>query len=862
MKKLFKIFSYLILTIILLIIVLMVIAKLAENKITDIALKKVSESIEAPVSIDDVSFNLLRKFPLATIELNNVLLSDPNLRGDSSKISNLDTIINIKKIYISVKSKPLLKGNIEIMKVDVDGANINYRVDTSGITNIDFLITSSDTMENADTVPTKPLTINLTDLTLKNIQCNYDDSSLKANAKIIIPELKVKAKLEGDNIWTSINGGLLLSQCAFEGTNLYLMNTTDLSFDVDYENDSINIRELNIITDGADFNVIGSVVLGTSIKTDIQLNGRNLRFDELIKYAPKEMLGEFGLSKISGQINLDAKVKGYYSETEIPQIDLNIQLLDGNIVTKDYPELKNISFTGKITNGILKNNQSTQADFSKFHFETGKSKFDISFSLLDIDHPKYIVNSVMEIDVGEFKKFIPDSVAKNMDGTIKATVNTKGELPDTIGDDFVDYLMSNTAAKIIFSDFNADLNSDLSIKNFSATFNYKPYNFSIGNLSIDIPTYNFELRNTSLNTNFYGSINDLSKLRLNVKRYHLETKGAVISGSLDVKNLNHPSYDTKTRIALTLEETKSMLPDSLISELSGSIIIDIDSKATLNLDSITDQAIDAAFTKSILHVSLKNLKASTYDNSLYNIENLYGEFGLDPTKITINDLKGIAAGVVFEIDSTVIKNLYNAVLKNQPEKLLVETRINLGDLDYQMFAPFMMVDTTKSAEPEENTTDTIKSNYTMEVKGAFGIKSLKYDSIVVKDISSLFNITDSVYIIDQFKFKAFNGEMNSSVKYALKAENKSVIETKHIIHKMDINKLLADFDNFEDFYDPAIKAENLSGLFSTNLFTRFNMIGDSLIMNDVRVKGDIKLEDGGVYNYEPATSLSKFTGID
>ena len=206
--------------------------------------------------------------------------------------------------------------------------------------------------------------------------------------------------------------------------------------------------------------------------------------------------------------------------------------------------------------------------------------------------------------------------------------------------------------------------------------------------------------------------------------------------------------------------------------------------------------------------------------------------------------------------------MYNTLIRNQPEKLLVETRVNLGHLDYSMFAPFMVTDTTQAPSNKENNAEPAQSKYTMEVKGAFGIKSLTYDSIIVKDISSLFNVTDSVYIIDQFKFKAFDGEMNSSVKYSLKPENKSVIETKHIVNKMDINKLLADFNNFEDYYEPAIKAENLSGLFSTNLYTRVNMIGDSLIMNDVRVKGDIKLEDGGVYNYEPATSLSKFTGID
>ena len=176
MKKLLKIFTYFIVVTIVLVIALLVTAKLAENKITDIALKKVSESIDAPVIINDVSFNLLRKFPLATIELNDVYLGSPKqLKYSDSTSTGMDTIINIGKIYVSVKSMPLFKGNIEIMKIDIDGAFINYSVDTSGTSNIDFLMDTSGTPD--DTTLSEPLNLTLTDLTVKNIICNFNDSS-------------------------------------------------------------------------------------------------------------------------------------------------------------------------------------------------------------------------------------------------------------------------------------------------------------------------------------------------------------------------------------------------------------------------------------------------------------------------------------------------------------------------------------------------------------------------------------------------------------------------------------------------------------------------------------------------------------
>ncbi len=861
MKKLFKIISWFVGILIFLIVALTVVAKLAENKITDIALRNVSESIEAPVEIDHVSFNLLRKFPLATIELHNVLLGAHKTSGSSdSVLVNIDTIASISKIYISVKSKPLLKGNIEIIKVDVEGATINYLVDTSGTSNIDFLLSTDETAET-DTMPSKPLNVTLTDLSLKNITCYYSDQKIKAAAKVTIPEIKVKANIEGEKIMASVLGNIFLSDCSFEETNLYLMNKTDLKFNIDYDNDSVYIKQLNINTDGANLDLLGSVVLGDEIKTDIKLNPSNLILEELIKYVPQEMLKKYGLQKISGKMVLDANVKGIYSDSEMPKVDLTIELQNGNILSADYPELKNVSFKGSVTNGILRNNKSTQANFSTFHFETGQSKFDVAFSVLDIDHPKYDIKTNMDISVGEFKSFIPDSLVNYINGNIIASLSTKGELPDSIGDDFIDYILANSIAEINLSNFNIDLFSSMSVKNFSSKIVYRPNNLKVKNLNIEIPTYNVELKNTSFNTGFTGSINNTSKLKLNIKSYHIETKGSVVTGHAKISNLDNPRYEFESKIITNLEEAKVMLPDSLLKTLKGNVVLNVRSKATLNMDSLSYQMMDIVFKNSSYDLKMTDVYAELFDEPLYKIENLSGFIYMNPEKITINNLTGIAGGIEFGIDSTTIENLYNSVIKNQKEKLIVNTRLNLGDIDYSMFAPFMVADSTQEPKAETEETKSDPTNFTMLIKGAAKVKSLTYDKVFIEDISTLFSITDSVYIIDQFKFKAFNGMMNNSVKYIIKPGNKSVIETKHIIEKMDINKLLADFDNFEAYYEPSIKAENLSGLFSTNLYTRVNMIGDSLIMDDIRARGTFKLENGGVYDFEPATNLSIVSNI-
>ena len=416
---------YTIIAIISLLIVLMVVAKLTENKITDIAVEKVSETITAPMEIDDVSFTLIRRFPYATIEFNGMwLASPPAIDTTDSIVPALDTLAKIGHLYVSVRTLPLLKKKFEVTKVEIREANFNYRVDSLGATNFDFLIDTTPKVET-DTVTT-PLNILLQDLVLRDIVCDYSDQSIGINAKLQIPQIKIKGEAVNNLYDGSVRGSLILTDCSMEGTNLYKMQETELNFDLGYADDSVSIDELTLVSDGIDMNISGSLLLEDEIRADISITEAKLNIGELIKYAPKQMLKEYGIKKVSGNLNLDAQVNGIVSDsTLLPHVTMNVAMVNGNLNTSDYPMLKNINFIGYITNGILNNNQTTSLDFKTFHFETDQSKFDIEFSVQDIDHPKYNVKTNLEIVLSEFKDFIPDSTAQNVSGRINASLSTK-----------------------------------------------------------------------------------------------------------------------------------------------------------------------------------------------------------------------------------------------------------------------------------------------------------------------------------------------------------------------------------------------------------------------------------------------------
>src|SRR6056297_1842991 len=300
MKKLIRFLVYTILFILVLTILLMVVAKLSENKITKIALRKVSKSIEAPVEINDVSFNLLRKFPLASIELQGVSLRE---KIDSLKHHKNDTLLNLEKVFVAVKSKPLMKGIIEVIQIDVRGGQINYRVDSTGESNIDFLLLTEEVAEQ-DTKPVKPLDVSLKELKLEDIAMSFKDDTNRMAAKIKLNNFEMNASLKGEEMEGKAKGSIKLSQLIMQDLPVDLMEELNLDFDAAYRNDSIRIQQLLINMDGALIELNGDVNLNETIGMDLTMSRSELLLDELKKYIPAKLLYEIGLNELEGKAQI------------------------------------------------------------------------------------------------------------------------------------------------------------------------------------------------------------------------------------------------------------------------------------------------------------------------------------------------------------------------------------------------------------------------------------------------------------------------------------------------------------------------------------------------------------------------------
>ncbi len=849
-------------------VLLAVVAKIKEKEIADIALKKISKSIHATIRIDGISLSLIRRFPLATIELKNIWFGPPDTSGlSTSTFSEEEALAKIKKVYISVKSGPLFKGEFEIMKVEIRGVDLNYIVNKKGVSNFDFLIDTTGT-ESTDTTSLS-LDVMLKELLLRDIHCNYYDSLNVMSAQIAVSKARVNGEVRGEYLHGSANGVLKLSDCNYKATNLYLMREAKIDFNVTYSEDSVELKELAITTDGADFTITGSAVIKDTIETDLHIQGTRINIDELIKYIPEKTVEDIGLYKASGIVNMDATVKGFIVDSILPEVKAGVGMKKGYIQITGYPALKNISFAGNLTNGAKRNNSTTSIHIQKFHAETGHSSIDMSGILSNPDRIQYKINSNMVIELGEFKAYIPDTIMSGARGQILARFFTTGVLPDSIGSDFVDYVLDRSRLELTLNNLFLTLDPAMTLDSLSGTLRFDLHHITARNLHVNIPAYGVNINNTSFDAQLSGKLSEPSNLGIDLKSYQVRTNRSAFYGSAKIRDLEAPEFDISSTIRLHLSEVMDMLPDSLVNNLAGEITAQIDSRGKLNPDSIAGQINDLVFNNSTFRVGFDKVSVDMPD-TLMSVHELTGRLLMMPDTIKIYNTRGIYSGIDFSIDSTKIVNLYNSVILNKASQLYVEGRFYLGDLDYAMFAPFMAESADSTVIAAENNdgaeveiTDSTATNYTYLIKGKLGVRSLTYKKAVVKNISSLFNFSDSLYLVDQLKFDGFSGKHNTSVRYEIRKGEEQMLWVKNNIENMNVTQLLEDFDNFQDFYEPAITSKNISGILSSKVDAQVYFKNDSLLRSEMRAKGIVKIEKGGIYHYPPVQDMAQnLRGID
>lgn len=427
MKKFFKVLLTAIISLLVLILLVISIAiwfVFTPEKLTPQIKKQADKNLTCQSEIGEVELTFFSTFPNFGLKLKDFVLINP-VKGSIN-----DTLLSIQELEAIIDAKTYWKnGDIIVQEISLLNGNINVFSDSLGNTNYDIFIEDSDTV--ASSSPSKLPFIDIKKAALKNVNLAYQDLALKLNTCIRELDGKMSIKIFED----SLNGQLEISKSQvsleYEGEK-YLQNTYIQFVSPIYYNSIqqfIRLRNTKASVNSLNVEMDGYIAMDESYENfdiDLKYDFTDWPAKKALELIPPSYQNYFeGYDVVDGLLTSQGSIKGLYSETTMPLMDIQLLMKKGILKTADLPFALSDMDADIHFYSDLSTDSISYLQINNFQAKTPKSSFQLKGKVNQLYsdiYSKLSINADLILD--EFSSMIPDSLKMDMSGKARGNVKT------------------------------------------------------------------------------------------------------------------------------------------------------------------------------------------------------------------------------------------------------------------------------------------------------------------------------------------------------------------------------------------------------------------------------------------------------
>lgn len=435
MKRALKIIGWTFLGIVLTVVAVASIAMyviFTPERLTPIARQAADKFITCEHEIGEVDLTFFSTFPFFGASVKDVVIINPVTGAQS------DTVLAVPELVVSLKILDAINGDIYIRKCRLNDAKANIYIASDGLTNFDVLALPQSEETPEDTTAGWQLKSLAWDdaITIKASNLSFVDekdtiSTSLQNASISLEAIRkndmdgarldlkaehICAALKGETYANDLRLRLHLPALLAQGTERVIVNGTELQ-----------INEFELSLEGE----VGTPCFSSGVyNMDLTLTTGKWDIESLLALVPAQFTQALTDLSLAGTLQLEADVKGQYSDTLLPRVQAHVRLQDGTGVYKPLPyELKEVMLDAE-TDINLNKGEKSNAVIHKLYATTRNSQFSINNSQLTDVLGDMQMNLALNLDANlpDFAYFLPDSMT--LLGRAKGSMKSKISLAD------------------------------------------------------------------------------------------------------------------------------------------------------------------------------------------------------------------------------------------------------------------------------------------------------------------------------------------------------------------------------------------------------------------------------------------------
>ncbi|MCK5816150.1 MAG: hypothetical protein KAH07_09420 [Flavobacteriaceae bacterium] len=851
------------------------------EKLTSIVNEQAKEYLTCQTNIEKVEPTFFSSFPNFELELTNISLIEDT-------IINTDTLLYSSKCFVSFDVKAyLLYDNITIKSLLIENGYLNFKIDTTGNSNLGILKETDDFTET-DTIAFAFGKIDVSNVEFKNLNVKYTDEStltkvnlenLNANLEFIYDkqkqyvdldmqlnkilytttdsmalyvdvndcDIKINSNAKDENLFNSdLKFICETMSVSMEGDTLFsnIKFDTHTPININLAENSYDLAKMRLtVNDEQEVSLSGNILMnGDSIFTDIKYATNALDVERIITLIPNTYTEYLEGLTAKGEAQISGSVKGLYYDMLTPLISANIEYEKGEIKYEDYPTAKDIKLSMS-TILDLNNSQSSNIKINSSYAKIMRSSVSVKGNITNVlNIPAYDIYSDGDFNLDDFKSYIPKDQNVIVKGLLKGNIHTQFSQSDIDNEAYHRiYLKGKFRTKKFYAVYDDSMKVDLplaDIKLLLPSNSRVSKDLKLANITIVAPNMDLEMYPTmkavAKDLELSVDINNMIK-GVSTPITHCEYKVSNLYTTYDTLVVTANNADGYFKYAPELKEKNEI---AIINSTINSLDLTIASKDNVMFDA---KKLHAK-TNVIYDESQSNVidkwqpeLAISFSDANYNVsDQLNGQiismkYTLTPDDMEIEKLDLTVADSDYKLSGK-LSNISNYL----NDKGLLKGDFDLVSKNTNMYQLMGIFDGLGS---EDSTTASIETNSTedtpfMVPKGVdfhlnTSIDKTIVNQNVIENIKGGLTVKDGTLILDQMGFTNKAAHMQLTAMYRSARKNHLFTAIDFHLLNIDIAELIELMPSV-DTLAPMLKSFEGRG--------EFHLAGETYLKSDYSLK--------------------------
>lgn len=592
MKKALKITG---ISVLIIFFLLLAIPFVFQGQIKDMVKRFINENLNAQVEFSDVSLSLIRSFPQAHVEVDDLVITNfKPFEGETfATIKNMAFTMSVKELFKTSSEDPIIVNSISI-----DEALITIKTDALGNNNYD--ITKEKENASVETEDSSSFSFDIEDYSINNSAITYLNAISKI--ELYLTELNHSGhgtfSAENSELDTQTATNVSMSM----DSTKYLNNNSiklDALIGLDLNNQKYTFKDNKALINQLPLEFKGYIqLLEEGQDIDITFENPGSSFKDFLAVIPEAYSKNIENVETTGNFKINGIVKGKVTEETIPTLDIHITSSNASFKYPDLPKrVSNITIDTAIKNetGLA---DDTYVDLKTLNFKIDEDVFKASAKVKNITKNMFINADIDGVlNLGNLTKAYPIDFDKELSGILKAKLNTQFDM-NAVETNAYSRIKNNgnmSVTDFVFS--SQDIVNPIQISKADITFNP-------GNIKLN----SFDARTGTSDFTATGDIKNLLGFLLSDKK---------LQGNFNVNSNNFVLSDFMVEDETASEASNKTTSDSESLKIPDFLDCTINANAkTVVYDNLTLNNVKGTLSIKDQEANLQNMTSNLFDGTL------------------------------------------------------------------------------------------------------------------------------------------------------------------------------------------------------------------------------------------------------